>query len=836
MMQNVFNRAESQRRTTFGWVAARVVAVLSILAMQLLAMQFMAPRAMAQPPAVTPTPLPPQRLIERDPYDEITLSDEFGNKKFQIEEVSFPGGAPPANPAPTDTFQFRFFEDTDDLYEVSWKDVKEYVTFSKRVMEQTRNFIQSGNYAEAYENLIFLKVRYPQVGGVEPLYHEFLYRNAVTFQTAGRITEALALIEELSFVDPDYKPFVTEPSAREVVNQIADKLIGDFLAQDNYEYARNWINRFTREYGEAGLPALVTRRNELSAASKRLLAGALENVNGRRYRKAKEILRQAMRAWPENPEIFAVANRIDSEFPTVVVAVPGFPTRPNMTSLTSWDARRWGRLSDQRLFEYSRLGAEGGEYACTIGKAGLSDDGSEYVIDVAPNRAVSKGLTGYDVSQLLLELASPASPRFSPPWARLIDRIRVDEVNQVRIHFRKPHPVPAAYMTVSLGDSPAAKLTPTFAPNPSAATPEDERSFMPTSPVRGGGNRIVELVEKRFDNPREMANALLKGEVEVVDRIHLGDLPRLSADPQFSVRQYLLPTTHFIAVNVRAPIMKIRTFRRGLAYAINAQMMLDGLILDGQRAPGCKLISGPFPAGAGATDPIAYAYDDTIAPRSYDPRLSLILFALAKKDLEAKEGGAPPPKETKPAETKPADAGAPAADPKPLEAAPPPPPKVKIPLVLAYPQSPQARAICGAIAAQLDLVGIDCKLKPLPPGETEDPAHDYDLLYVEAAIWEPLSEARRLFAPSGVAPTSSPYINADLRRLDEARSWQEVATRLQQLHRTIYNEIPLIPLWQTYDFAAVRVNLKNVPQRPIWLYSDILEWQLSAELHQGAAK
>lgn len=796
----------------------------------------------AQPPPATAQGLPPiptpQRLIDREPYDEIVLSDEYSNKRFQIEEVAFPNGVPPANPAPTDIFQFRFLDDADDLYEVSWKDIKEYIPFWKRVLEQTRGFVQSSNFSEAYENLIFLKTNYPKVPDVEALHQEFLYRNAVAFQTAGKVTEALALIEELSFVDPSYRAPGGNRSAIEIVDQLANKLIGDYLAADNYEFARSWISRFSREYGETGLPCLAARRNELAEASKKLMSTALAHVAERRYRKGKEILRQAMRAWPENPEIFQVANRIDNEFPTAVVAVPGFPARPDMTSLTSWDARRWGRLSDQRLFEYSRLGAEGGDYVCTIGKSGMSEDGSEFVIDVAPNRAISKGLTGYDVSQMLLELANPSSPRFSPPWGRLIDRVRVDGVNQVRVHFRKPHPVPAAYLTISLSNSPSAQLTPMFAPNPSPSVAEDERSFMPSSQNRGAGNRIVELVEKRFENPRDMANSLIKGEVDVIDRIHLGDLPRLSADPQFSVRQYLLPSTHFIAINIRIPQMKMRTFRRGIAYAINCQAMLDGLILDGQRAPGCRLISGPFPAGMGATDPIAYAYDDTIAPRPYDPRLSLILFSLARKDLDAqaaaKSAATDPPKEAKPAEppatataeAKPADPAAPA----------PPPPRVKIPLVMAYPQTPQARAIAGSIAAQLDLVGIDCKLKPLPPGEVEDPTHDYDLLYVEAAMWEPLSDTRRLFAPNGVAPTSSPYINADLRRLDEARSWQQVATRLQQLHRTIFDEVPLIPLWQTYDYAAVRTNLKNVPQRPIWLYNDLPEWQLAAELQQGAAK
>ena len=31
-------------------------------------------------------------------------------------------------------------------------------------------------------------------------------------------------------------------------------------------------------------------------------------------------------------------------------------------------------------------------------------------------------------------------------------------------------------------------------------------------------------------------------------------------------------------------------------------------------------------------------------------------------------------------------------------------------------------------------------------------------------------------------------------------------------------------------------NLKNVAQRPIWLYSGILDWQLAGELSKGASK
>lgn len=778
------------------------------------------------------TPLPQERLIDRTPFDEIVLTEEFRSKRFEIEEVTFADGNPPSNPDPASTFRFRFYSDSDDLYEVSWKDIKEYTAFSKRVADEARRYIVEGKFNEAYENLAFLKAKYPKFQGLDSIYHEFLYRNTTALIEAGRMTEALALIEELSFVDASYRPNPADRAAQEIVDFLADKLIGEALAAQQYETARNWIARFAKEYGESALPSVTVRKTQLAEAGRKLVTEALGHIDQKRFRKGKELLREAMRAWPENPEVANVAKRIDDEFPTVVVAVRGFPAQPDMTSLTSWDARRWGRLSDQRLFEYTRLGAEGGDYACTIGKAGISEDGSEFVIDIAPNRAASRGLTGYDVSQMLLDIANPQSESYAPAWARLIDRVRVDDVNQVRAHFRRPHPVPAAYLDVSLSASSSSQLQPSFRPNPNpAAVAPDERSFIPGSAARASGNRIVELVERRFDDPRAMTTALIKGEVEIVERIHLGDLPRLSINEQFSLRQYLLPTTHFIAVNVRTPFMKNRNFRRALAYSINAQTILDGIVLDGQRAPGCRLISGPFPAGTGPTDPIAYAYDENVAPRPYDPRLSLILLALAKRDLEATGAipkPAPPSAEAK-SDPPPGATDKPNVEPKPA-------PQNPISLTLAYPQTPQARSICGAVGAQLGMIGIDCKLRPLPPGEVEDATHDYDLLYVEAALWEPLADTRKIFAPMGVAPTSSAYINADLRRLDDARSWQEVAKRLQQLHRTIFDDVPLIALFQTYDYAAVRINVKNVPQKPIWLYGNVADWQLASEASAGGAQ
>ncbi len=72
-------------------------------------------------------------------------------------------------------------------------------------------------------------------------------------------------------------------------------------------------------------------------------------------------------------------------------------------------------------------------------------------------------------------------------------------------------------------------------------------------------------------------------------------------------------------------------------------------MLGNQKVAGCQLISGPFPIGTRDNDPLAYAYDQRIAPRSYDPRLASILKTLARRELteKAQKRGEEVPPETK---------------------------------------------------------------------------------------------------------------------------------------------------------------------------------------------
>ena len=161
-------------------------------------------------------------------------------------------------------------------------------------------------------------------------------------------------------------------------------------------------------------------------------------------------------------------------------------------------------------------------------------------------------------------------------------------------------------------------------------------------------------------------------------------------------------------------------------------------MLDGVKAPGCRVVSGPFPTGAGVNDPIGYASDETIEPRPYEPRLAIALAGVALKNLSAAR------KERN----------------KEVE---------KMPrLVLAYPPDEVAQGACASIKRQLELLGIPVELQALEGPLPRRIPDQVDLLYAELAVWEPLVDARRLLGEDGLAGGCSPYMSLALRQLDRA--------------------------------------------------------------------
>jgi ABC-type transport system substrate-binding protein len=270
-------------------------------------------------------------------------------------------------------------------------------------------------------------------------------------------------------------------------------------------------------------------------------------------------------------------------------------------------------------------------------------------------------------------------------------------------------------------------------------------------------------------------------------------------------------------------------------YGIDREAILARDMLGGQPPPGCRVLSGPFPAGSSSDDPLAYAYDTQIVPRPYEPRLAQTLVQVARREVQSARRAASSP--DSPPAADPGDQRASGEDQAPAVEAPgqpvEPAPADKtepLRLVLVHPAYETARLATESIAADLARVGVACTIQPLPPGATR-PAHDeWDLLYADVVMQEPLVDARLLLARDGLAASDSPYVNLALQNLDQALSWRDARLRLRQLHRTTHDELTVIPLWQLTEYFAFRRGLRDVGSQLATLYQQIEQWQVSPDV------
>ncbi|MHC4405538.1 MAG: ABC transporter substrate-binding protein, partial [Planctomycetota bacterium] len=313
-----------------------------------------------------------------------------------------------------------------------------------------------------------------------------------------------------------------------------------------------------------------------------------------------------------------------------------------------------------------------------------------------------------------------------------------------------------------------------------------------------GPTQPREIVERYFRDGAEAIQALKRRRVDLLDRVIPWDLDELQDAPDVVVQRYAMPLIHCLVPNPRKPLTSQGTFRRALVYGIHRQAILDRL-LRGAPTRGCQVISGPLSAGMSPEDPLDYAYDHGIEPRSYQPHLAVALKELAftyVADAMKKQGVE-------------------------MEEMPQ--------LVLAYPPHEIAEVACEAIEKQLELVDIPITLRELPPGMPSQVPDGVDLLYAELAIWEPVVDARWLLDENGLAGGASPYMSQALRRLDQATDWEGVRSLLKRIHWRAHREVSVVPLYQLTDYFAYHRSLMGVGDEPVSLYQNIEAWQPSSQ-------
>lgn len=740
-------------------------------------------------------------LLQEEPHDIILFNESAGGGWVKTRLLELPGRRMPSS-QPKDPLGFRIIGIEAKDFVAKWEDIRLIDFWETRLERETAERIKKGDFPGAYPFLSVLIRDYPNRPNLRTLRGEFLFRDAGRRAKQGEVGAALAMLEELHRYAPEYK----SETVMRAISAMTDLLMQDLMKDEQYDLAQKLLARLEKDY--VGKPITSIKKwsdifydmaaERKADAAKALAEGIKTNVF-QKYRDARQLARECIYLKPSIEGGKELVRKIDEIYPLVKVGVLQTAKDPDPTRLDNWAARRAGRLLYRVLFEMQGAGPEGGEYEFLFGETEQTPDRMKFSMVLSPEKlpAPLNTADGFFIADRLAERVQPSSDVYFSPWAAAVNGIGLAGPKQIDCTLRRPNVLPAALIQMTVDGS-------WFGGKPGSPTGDYRRDVVEGDVVRYtlvGEQRTKsqprEIVEVRTESAREGVAKLLQGEVDVLDQLFPADAVRLEKNRKVRVAKYPLPSIHMLVPCSDHAYLAERTFRRALIYGTNREDILSGELLESLEVPGCRVLSGPFPAGLEPNDPLGYAYDQNIQPRRYEPRLAKLLITMNSNQME---GLATRRKEEVP--------------------------ELK-PIRLAFPPENLSRSACEAIKSQWELLDLEIELVELPVGQAFPEEGQADLAYVAAAVWEPIIDARRVLGPDGMAGSTDQLVGLGLRRLEESKNWKDARDRLLDLHFIANNELPVLPLWQLVDSYAYSRNLLGVGSDIVSLYQNADKWRLS---------
>ncbi|MFG0263115.1 MAG: ABC transporter substrate-binding protein [Novipirellula sp. JB048] len=730
-------------------------------------------------------------LLQEEPHDLIYFTEAAGGGWVKVHLLDFPGRKIPSDPKGTLEFRVKGIEVK--RFVTDWKNIEKIDLWEIRLERETTEMIAKGDFKGAYPFLSVLIRDYPNRPGLRKLRSDFLWQDAIKRAKAGEFQATLAMLEELWRYAPEYQP----QRVLGALSGVTDKLMLKLVKDGELELAQQMLARLEKDYGESRLESVGKWNKLFLQLAQKKQREAIAALEAKDYRVARALSRESVAVRPDIEGGKELVRKIDQIYPLVRVGVLQTATDLDPTRIDNWASRRAGRLVYRTLFEMKGAGPEGGEYDFVFGETETTPYRTQFdlVLQTEKLKPPLSEIKAFTLADKIAERATRRAPEYFSPWAAAVEAIGMEGPKRIECTLRRPHVLPSCLLQMPIDGSwfGGEAGAPTGAYQPSETSDDLVRYVLTAEPE--SPEQLREVVEIRQASASDGVSQLLQGELDVLDQLFPADAIRLSKSRDIRVRTYPLPTVHMLVPCSDHAYLAERTFRRALIYGTNRADILNGELLEGLEAPGCEVLSGPFPAGIETNDPLGYAYDKSILPRRYEPRLAKLLMTLNANQMKA------------------------LADRRKEEV-----PEIQ-PIRLAFPADNMSRVACEAIVSQWQLLDLEVELVELPVGQTFPEPGTADLVYVSAAIWEPIIDARRLLGPEGLAASSDQLVGLGLRRIEEARDWRKVRDGLLDLHAIAHHELPVLPLWQMVDSYAYRRDLIGVGNDIVSLYQNADKWQ-----------
>lgn len=687
-------------------------------------------------------------------------------------------------------FRIRRLADGLDYY-VSGRSIRRITFYEDLLLAEANEHIRSRQFEEAIPYLETVHARNPNWPGLLQARLRLHVAEAEQFALHSDYLlafESYRTAFNLAQGAPeDQRNQQTSPDAiREKLEEVTRTWVESLLISQQFEEGRRVVARLELLFPQSAVAREA--REKFARRTEELLAEMNRLMQAGDMVMAQRILEQAKGVDPSLPALREQAEKFYSTFPVLRVAVEQlarFHRGPADWSVADW---RCADLVHLPLLKLTTTAEESKPFESPIIQS-LEQSNINKRATVTIRDSIrwpdDKPVTAMDVLRLLVHSCREQSPLYHPGMARLVTGMHPEYPNALHIDFDRPQFRPAAWLQMPMirlgGTVGGRRFTTAQGLGPfrlESLKSDGKQTVFLANPLYHEENRPIlqEIVELKIPSSADRLRALEKREVDLVAYVpprHVEAAKQLSG---VRVIERHSPTIYVLQFDFNRPILRDRTLRRAIDYAIDREAIFRAVQVQPDEKN--RIITAPLPYGS-------FGYKTQVQARSQNNLLAkAVIFGLRKK-----HGSLPR-------------------------------------LTLSHAGNETTRKACEMIAEMLVEVGLDVIVVDRQSDFSRD--HAGDLRLETYNVQEPIYHLITLLTrenPS-LLPHTTPWLRQQLIELQNIPHFTAAKELLPALHQTLHEDVACLPLWQWHDHLAVSDAVSNLPEEFTQVYERVSEWSV----------
>lgn len=673
-------------------------------------------------------------------------------------------------------------------FRIETSKIQEVIHHEELLLRRVDLLIQAGEQRQAFELLYQLERRLPEWPGIEDRKNYLIFMEGEQNRQKKNPEAALAFFEQLYERKPDY------PELKTRLGEVTDTLLTSATAAEDYRKARHFLGRLkkidkTHDIAKKWDAELIKRANDVW-----LLAEAA--TKERKHGEASLLAGRAISIAPDAPGLRANFIKAWKRYQVLNVGVNQLPQAKTEFFLPTAADDRERHLTETTLFAVSQYRGTPRYHSPYFEQWEPKDLGRRAEFQLAPGRfswEARPETTATDIVNTFHQLLDPQHPLYDERIASYLDALTVLSPLQLEMQFSHVPLRTEALLNVPLrrtefdaksypGPKELADIfSERFRPVEREAALATYQRAIPEDDANTEFH-VAEIQEHKYDSQLDAIQDLLRGKIDMIAGARIWHVEALIRSNQFFVLKQAVPRIHVLQFNPQSVPLRNRDFRRALEHAIDKQRLLHEDILQGADPKYARLVTAPF-------DKTNYGYNGLIEPRPYDLTLAFALRLASQKAL----GGEIPT------------------------------------LNLVCDPDPPIVSAARKMIDEWKRVGINVRLVNGTGQQLDRDAKEWDIAYRTVTMPEPLTELWPFLTLRGSARIADlehlpDWLRQELIRLDTANDWRSAIDQLRRLHRLLWAEVQLIPLWEVDEFSVYRKHIEGYRIDGVHAYQNIDRW------------